>query len=123
VTTERLFTLEDANGELEELRSRLPRLRGARQRVIDAGERIGAAVEIDGGGVAGTDWFRAQEELKAELLWLADRGILLRDPDAGLVDFPAERDGHRIFLCWRLGEDRVGWFHDEQAGFSGRKPV
>jgi hypothetical protein len=123
VTTERLFTLEDANGELEELRSRLPRLRVARQRVIDAGERIGAAIEVDGGGVAGTDWFRAQEELKAELLWLADRGILLRDPDAGLVDFPAERDGHRIFLCWRLGEDRVGWFHDEQAGFSGRKPV
>jgi hypothetical protein len=123
VTTERVFTLEEANGALEELRSRLPRLREARQRVIDAGERIGAAVEVDGGGVAGTDWFQAQEDLKDELLWLADRGILLRDADTGLVDFPAERDGHRIFLCWRLGEDRVGWFHDGQAGFSGRKPL
>jgi hypothetical protein len=123
VTTERVFTLDEANEALEELRSRLPRLREARKRVIDAGERIGAAVEIDGGGVAGTDWFQAQEDLKDELLWLADRGILLRDPDTGLVDFPAERDGHRIFLCWRLGEDRVGWFHDEQAGFSGRKPL
>jgi hypothetical protein len=123
VTAERVFTLEEANGELEELRSRLPRLREARQRLIDAGERIGAAVEVDGGGVAGTDWFRAQEDLKAELLWLADRGILLRDPNTGLVDFPAERGGRRIFLCWRLGEDRVGWFHDEQVGFSGRKPL
>jgi hypothetical protein len=123
VSTERLFTLDEANGALEELRSRLPRLREARQRMIDAGERIAAAVEIDGGGVAGTDWFRAQDALKGELLWLADRGILLRDPDTGLVDFPAERDGHRIFLCWRLGEDRVGWFHEEQAGFSGRKPL
>jgi hypothetical protein len=123
VTTDRSFTVQEADAELEELRSRLPRLREARQRLIDTGERIGAAVEIDGGGVAGTDWFQAQEDLKDELLWLADRGILLRDPDTGLVDFPAERDGHRIFLCWRLGEDRVGWFHDEQAGFSGRRPL
>jgi hypothetical protein len=123
VTTDRVFTLEEANAELDELRTRLPRLRDARQRLIDTGERIGAAVEIDGGGVEGTDWFRAQEDLRVELLWMADRGILLRDPDTGLVDFPAEREGHRIFLCWRLGEDRVGWFHGEQAGFSGRKPL
>ena len=123
MTEERLFTLEEANAALEELRARLPRLREARQRLIDSGERIAAAVEIVGGGVAGTDWFHAQEELKAELLWLAERGILLRDPNTGLVDFPAERDGERVFLCWRLGEDRVGWFHDAQAGFSGRKPL
>jgi hypothetical protein len=123
VTEERRYTPDEANAELEELRTRLPRLREARQRLIDSAERIAAAVEIDGGGVAGTDWFRAQEELKADLLWLADRGILLRDPNAGLVDFPAERDGQRIFLCWRLGEDRVGWFHGEQTGFSGRKPL
>ncbi|HZB01375.1 MAG TPA: DUF2203 family protein, partial [Actinomycetota bacterium] len=84
MTEERLFTLEEANAALEELRARLPRLREARQRLIDSGERIAAAVEIDGGGVAGTDWFHAQEELKAELLWLAERGILLRDPNTGL---------------------------------------
>ena len=123
MTTERVFSLEEANGELDELRERLPRLRDARQRLIDTGERISAAVEIDGGGVEGTDWFRAQEALRAELLWLADRGILLRDPDTGLVDFPSERDGRRVFLCWRLGEDRVGWFHGEQAGFTGRRPL
>jgi hypothetical protein len=73
--------------------------------------------------VEGSDWFRAQESLKTELLWLADRGILLRDPETGLIDFPARRDGHRVFLCWRLGEDRVAWYHDEQTGFSGRRPL
>jgi hypothetical protein len=123
VTRERLFTVDDANAELDELRARLPRLREARQRLIDTSERITSAVEIDGGGVEGSDWFRAQESLKAELLWLADRGILLRDPETGLIDFPAERDGMRVFLCWRLGEDRVAWYHDEQTGFSGRKPL
>lgn len=123
MTADRTFTVEEANGELGELRTRLPRLREARQRLIGSSERISAAVEVDGGGVAGTDWFLAQEELKAELLWLADRGILLRDPETGLVDFPAERDGRRVFLCWRLGEDAVAWFHDEQAGFLGRRPL
>ena len=123
MTTERFFTIDEANAELDELRARLPRLRDARQRLIDTSERITSAVEIDGGGVEGSDWFRAQESLKAELLWLADRGILLRDPETGLIDFPAERDGRRVLLCWRLGEDQVAWYHDEQTGFSGRKPL
>jgi hypothetical protein len=123
VTEERLFSIAGADAELEQLRVRLPRLREARQRLIDTGERITSAVEIDGGGTEGSDWFRAQETLKRELLWLAGRGILLRDPDTGLVDFPAERDGERVFLCWRLGEERVGWYHSERSGFSSRKPL
>lgn len=123
MTEERLFTPEEANAELEELRARLPRLREARQRMIDTSERITSAVDVDGGGVEGSDWFRANQSLKEELLWLADRGILIRDPDTGLIDFPAERDGKRVFLCWRLGEDRVGWYHDEQTGFAGRQPL
>jgi hypothetical protein len=120
---ERLFTKSDAEGELDELRVRLPRLREARQRLIDTSERITSAVEVDGGGVEGSDWFRAQETLKQELLWLADRGILLRDPDTGLVDFPADRDGEPVFLCWRLGEETIGWYHSQRSGFSGRKPL
>jgi hypothetical protein len=123
MTTDRVFTIDEANAELEELRVRLPRLREARERLIRTSERITSAVEVDGGGVEGSDWYRAQESLKAELLWLADRGILLRDPETGLIDFPAERNGTRVLLCWRLGEGRVAWYHDEQTGFAGRKPL
>jgi hypothetical protein len=119
---ERRFTPEEAEHELPELRDRLPRLRDARQSLIRASERISDAVAIDGGGVAGTDWFDAQQTLKVEVEYLADRGILLRDPESGLVDFPADRDGRRVFLCWRLGETAVQWYHEERAGFSGRKP-
>jgi hypothetical protein len=121
--TERIFTVDDANAELRELRERLPRLREARAGLIASSERITAAVASDGGGVAGSDWFRHQETLKEEVEYLADRGILLRDPDTGLVDFPAERDGARVFLCWRLGEAHVGFYHGEHGGFSGRKPL
>ncbi len=123
MTVERLFSIDEANAELDELRARLPRLRNARKRLIETSQRITSAVEVDGGGVEGSDWFRAQESLKLELLWLADRGILLRDPETGLIDFPAEREGQRVLLCWRLGEDQVAWYHDEQTGFSGRKPL
>jgi len=121
--TERSFTRAEADAELPELRELLPRLREARQSMIAASRRITEAVATDGGGVDGSDWFRAQETLKAGLVWLAGQGILLRDPESGLVDFPGELDGHPVFLCWRLGEDEVGWYHDAGSGYAGRKPL
>ena len=120
---DRLFTVEEADAELPALREHLPRLRDARQGLIAATERIETAVARDGGGVAEPAWFAQQQTLKDEVEYLVGRGILLRDADAGLVDFPAEREGRRIFLCWRLGEDAVAWFHEEQAGFTSRKPL
>ena len=97
--------------------------RGVRE--IDAPRREvwAAAVASDGGGVAGNEWFAARERLRADLLILAEEGILLRDAETGLVDFPAERDGRPVFLCWRLGEDRVAWYHEERAGFANRRPL
>jgi hypothetical protein len=123
VTDERVFTVEEANAELEELRERLPRLREARDALIASSRRISDAVASDGGGIAGSEWFSYQEALKTEVLFLADHGILLRDPDTGLVDFPAEREGRRVYLCWKLGEGRVGWYHEATGGFGGRRPL
>jgi hypothetical protein len=121
--TERLFTVEEANAELSELRRRLPALREARQGLIASTQRIDEAVAADGGGVAGSDWFVHQQTLKTEVTYLAERGILLRDPDTGLIDFPSDREGERVFLCWRLGEDDVAYYHGEHSGFGGRKPL
>jgi hypothetical protein len=120
VTQERRFTLDEANGELEALRELLPRLRDARRALIESSRRITDAVAADGGGVAGSDWFRAQQTLRADVEELARRGIILRDPETGLVDFPSEREGRPVLLCWRLGEEEVGWYHGEAAGFRGR---
>jgi hypothetical protein len=120
---DRTFTPDQANAELAELRQRLPRLRDARREVIRASERITEAVAADGGGVAGSDWFQAQQTLRTEVIYLAERGILLRDPETGLVDFPGQVEGQAVFLCWRLGEEDVAWFHEQHAGFSSRKPL
>jgi hypothetical protein len=119
----RRYTVEEADALLPELRERLPRLRTARAALVDASERISEAVAADGGGVAGSAWFAAQQALRAELEWLIERDILLRDPQSGLVDFPSEREGAPVYLCWRVGEERVGHFHGERAGFAGRTPL
>ena len=123
MTEDRLYTLEEANAQLPDLRERLPRLRIARDGLIAASERIKEAVASDGGGVAEAGWFTHQQTLKTELEHLAGRGILLRDPEIGLIDFPAERGGRPVYLCWRLGEDQVAWYHEANAGFGSRKPL
>jgi hypothetical protein len=50
-------------------------------------------------------------------------GIQLKDRRIGLIDFPSEMDGRRVLLCWRLGEESVQYWHDEQSGYAGRQPL
>ena len=124
MSQERRYTVEQANAELPHLRELLPQIREARQGLIASSRRISEAVAGDGGGVAGTDWFAHQQVLRDAIQDLAARGILLRDPETGLIDFPAEREGRPIYLCWRLDDaGDVAYFHDEQAGYGGREPL
>lgn len=50
-------------------------------------------------------------------------GCELKDPDTGLIDFLSIRGGHEIYLCWRLGEERINFWHYLDAGFMGRQPL
>jgi hypothetical protein len=63
------------------------------------------------------------DELSRVVAEIGGLGVVVRDPSTGLVDFPAERDGEPVYLCWRLGEDEVAHWHDRDSGFSGRKPL
>src|SRR5258708_36801295 len=55
---------------------------------------------------------------------LENLGVELKDPNTGLVDFPAMMDGHEVYLCWRLGESKVAFWHEIEAGFPGPpKPI
>jgi hypothetical protein len=123
MAAERTYSVEEADASLPELRVVLERVRTNRQVILRAAERIRGRVAADGGGTEGTDYWKAREALKADIEALASRDILLRDPETGLVDFPGEREGRRIFLCWRLGEDRVAHWHDLESGFGGRRPL
>jgi len=50
-------------------------------------------------------------------------GIIIKDLDVGLCDFPHMKDGRVVYLCWKLGEDEVSWWHEIESGFSGRRPL
>ena len=62
-------------------------------------------------------------DVKEALAELADEGIVLRDPDRGLIDFTALHNGREVLLCWQLGEDDLGWWHFPEDGFAGRRPL
>jgi hypothetical protein len=123
VSEERTFTREEADALLPDLRERLERIRTNRQVMLRAAERIKGHVEADGGGHFGNDYWAAARALRADLEHLAAENVLLRDPETGLVDFPGELEGRPVFLCWRLGEERVRFWHDLRSGFVGRRPL
>jgi len=121
---ERLYTVEEADAVLPDLRERLERIRAARQVLLREAELVKEKVVADVGGAApGPAYRQASATLRAELERLSVENILLRDPETGLIDFPAERDGERVYLCWRLGEDRVANWHPLDTGFAGRRPL
>ncbi len=121
---ERVFTVDEANALLRDLRERLARIRDAREVVIRTSTLVKDRVAADGGGVAGEPaYFEAARVLRTELERLAELDVVLRDPQSGLVDFLGEVDGRRVWLCWRVGEERVTHFHELDSGFAGRKPL
>ncbi len=63
------------------------------------------------------------DQMQADVAWLDERGLVLRDIPTGLLDFPAVVSGQQAWLCWRLGEERVGWWHRTDEGVAGRRPI
>jgi len=77
---------------------------------------------------------KAQTQLQKDLDYKASRmieligelngiGVELKDPAVGLIDFIGRHQGHDVYLCWKLGEEKIAFWHDLQAGVAGRKPV
>jgi hypothetical protein len=121
--TERYYTVDEANTLLEGLKATLGRIREARRIVLRSAVVIRDRAPGDGGGLDGTAHWEALRVLRQEVEGLSARGIVLRDADTGLIDFPARREGRRVYLCWRPEEDQIGYWHEVDSGFPGRKPL
>jgi hypothetical protein len=121
----RHFTREEANGLLPQLTELLAQLREARDELTDveAHEALGEAAPTNGGGEEGRQVGIAFLEVRRLLETVEQAEIVLRDIDRGLVDFPALIDGREVYLCWELGEDEVGYWHDLEGGYGGREPL
>lgn len=120
---ERHYTVEEANALLPRVKPLLQRLRDERDLLADsdAHEQLSDAAPTNGGGEPGRQVGEAFLEVRRLLGALQEAGILVRDIDRGLIDFPAIRGGREVYLCWELGEDSVDHWHDLDAGYRGRQ--
>ena len=120
---ERRFTVADANALLAQLRPLCERARQMAERLHgrEAARALSAMRGGNGGGEHITDVVDAAGELRRAVEGITALGVVFRDPRTGLLDFPSERGGEPIFLCWRLGEERVEWWHHRDAGLAGRR--
>ena len=66
---------------------------------------------------------RMEEAVRSALERIHSTGCLVKDLDIGLVDFPSRINDEEVYLCWRLGEDRIRFYHRQDEGFAGRKPI
>jgi hypothetical protein len=129
----RFFTPGEANSALREVAPAAERLVALRARMRELESTQGdlvTAIAGNGGGYAASDLNSAQSEfrglaaaLRACLERLDELGVVVKDPDSGLVDFPSRRHGEDVELCWRVGEADVAFWHRPGEGFAGRKPV
>jgi hypothetical protein len=135
----RFFSLDDANALVPELAVVVGRLRDQRDELIglrDAyrdreGVVVGEVMAEEPEAEAGDPELRRLrlrmrgivDQMQADVAWLDERSIVLRDISTGLLDFPALVSGRQVWLCWRLGEAAIGFWHGHDDGFAGRRPL
>jgi hypothetical protein len=121
----RHYSLEEASALLPWVAEQLEQLRSARDRLgdVDARAALAATGQTNGGGEPGKVVSEGFLELRELMLQLREREIVLRDLDRGLIDFPSLRGGEEVYLCWEEGEPAIGFWHEPEAGFAGRRPL
>lgn len=122
----RYYTVDEANAALPTLRPLVAKLLAARQRIVEKRPELWPILEKaagNGGSPLATAVLSDFEQVQHSVKTIAQMGIELKDPNTGLVDFLAKRDGREIYLCWRYDEPTVAHWHDLEAGFAGRQPL
>jgi hypothetical protein len=129
----RHFTLEQANAALAEVRPLAERMVAHRREVailLSRRAELASTIAGNGGDLDPGELARVEAEIAEQAKGVAQcvnrihgLGAQVKDADEGLVDFPARREDEEILLCWKLGEDEIGFWHGLEDGFAGRRPV
>ncbi|MEO8251991.1 MAG: DUF2203 domain-containing protein [Chloroflexota bacterium] len=125
----RIYTIDEANALIPQVRAILLQL-AVEQRRLDASHaEMHRQLETDGDPDSAAAAGRQEaavadirEGMRTLLVLLSEMGVELRDIEMGLIDFPGERDGVRVWLCWRLADPRVAFWHPPDEGYASRKP-
>ena len=120
------FTLEEANAALPLVLSVFERVHELtmelkkKKKTLDT---LHKSAPTNGGHKKGAELAAISDNITGLMSQLEAKGILIKDVDSGLVDFPHLRDGEEVLLCWRLGERKIGYWHDLESGYQGRQPL
>jgi len=124
------YDIDRANARLTELVPLLESLRNDREAVARTQLGLQRLRRSNGDGAHARRAEELNEELRSVIRQMEQAvaqieswSVTLRDIDSGLVDFPALVSGRQVWLCWRLGEPAVGWWHEVTGGFSSRKAL
>lgn len=124
---EQHFSVDEAEEWIPRLRQALPRIAALIGVISPDLEKLRPVIEHrgNGGGIDVVKYVSVDTELASLLEPIQSAGILLKDVDRGLVDFPHLREsGEEVFLCWQLADgDRILWYHELRAGFDGRRQL
>ena len=128
----RTFTLDEASSLLPRLSELLLQTQECKLRHDQHQDQIAEYTRrmSSNGDILERDLNETRQELAkaaAELSRLVEKvqemGCEMKDIDQGLIDFRAEREGREVYLCWKLGEPDIRWWHDLESGFAGRQPL
>jgi len=126
------FTLEEANALVPWLQEKFLDLELRRQQYLAAQKRFDEIVHdpTKNGSTPDPELAEVAASVKSlaaqvedTVQEILDRGIILRDVSSGLVDFPSQRDGREVFLCWIGGEEEIRFWHETNFGFEHRQPL
>ena len=125
--------MEDPHFTISEARSLLPKVRGLTEEMVflarhlyDFHPQIRRLAERGGenaGSPEGTRYLTVLLQMQDCVSRIQGLGCVVNGVEAGLVDFPHLKDGREVYLCWKLGEDDIHFWHETDAGFAGRVPL
>lgn len=123
---QKLFSVEEANALLPELKKLLDEAHARRDAMREKAPDLQPILEAsasNGGGKKGSEFGVDAYRLHLSVGRITELGVVLKDLDSGLLDFPHSREGRVVFLCWHPPEERVGFWHEIEAGYAGRHPL
>jgi hypothetical protein len=121
-----IFTLSEARNLLPMLRPLLEDLRLEWARIRDLNpdiRRIRERAMFDAFHPRGVEYVESVSRLTRLISEIRGMGVLVKDLEKGLCDFPYLKSDRVVFLCWQLGEDSIEYWHEIESGFSGREPL
>lgn len=120
------FTLAEANAALDIIRPLLEQILAIRAEILSKRPEIWPAIERSAGNGGNAALSRIAldfEKLDDLVHAVLATGVQVKDINTGLLDFPAWREDHAVYLCWKYGEDEIAFWHEIDEGFAGRRPI